>query len=452
MHKGHPLGCAGSMSNTPPSPAMATSQSTALTHTLTTLFPTPWLHAQARALGVVIRQRKVDGSALFWVLVFGFGLGKARSVASLRRAYAAATGVGLSAAAFYERFTPALTSWLRAAVAEALQALASAGQPLPARLASFRDLVLADATVVRLHALLARTYPACRTNHTRAAAKLHVVLSVAGVSPQRVRLTSERVNERRVLRLGPWVAGRLLVMDLGYFKYALFARIAHYGGYFLSRLKASANPTIVAVHRRWRGQARAVVGQPLRQVLAHLQRAVLDVEVVVAVRRRWYCGRRRTGWQRFRVVAVRHPETGTYHVYLTNIPPTQLSAEDLRRTYAARWLVELLFKELKSTYQLDALPSGRQPVVETLLYTAILALLVSRALWRVVQQWVAPTGRRVPPSRWAQVLRVATHDLLRHVLRAAGVPPPPEDLFAWLRREALDPNRSRRLLLDHLEA
>jgi len=139
-------------------------------------------------------------------------------------------------------------------------------------------------------------------------------------------------------------------------------------------------------------------------------------------------------------------------VYLTNISPTQLSAEDLRRTYAARWLVELLFKELKSTYQLAALPSGQRAVVETLLYTAILALLVSRALWRVVQQWVAPRGRRVPPGRWAQVLRVATHNLLRQVLRAAGVPPPPVDLFAWLWREAADPNRSRKLLLDHLEA
>ena len=44
--------------------------------------------------------------------------------------------------------------------------------------------LLADATVVRLHHLLARVYPATRTHHTRAAVKLHALMSVTGAGRQ----------------------------------------------------------------------------------------------------------------------------------------------------------------------------------------------------------------------------------------------------------------------------
>ena len=57
------------------------------------LLPTLWLYAQARATGMVQRQRKVDPVSLFWMLVLSFGIGKEHSIAILRRAYEEATGV-----------------------------------------------------------------------------------------------------------------------------------------------------------------------------------------------------------------------------------------------------------------------------------------------------------------------------------------------------------------------
>ena len=60
-----------------------------------------------------------------------------------------------------------------------------------------------------------------------------------------MRLTPARADDRSPWqRLGPWVRGKLLLMDLGYFAYELFARIADNGGFFLSRLKGNANPLI----------------------------------------------------------------------------------------------------------------------------------------------------------------------------------------------------------------
>jgi putative transposase len=69
--------------------------------------------------------------------------------------------------------------------------------------------------------------------------------------------------------------------DLGYFKYLLFDRIDRYGGYFVSRLKGNANPLIVGVNRKWRGNSVDVVGKKLRDILPRLKREILDVEVEV---------------------------------------------------------------------------------------------------------------------------------------------------------------------------
>ena len=108
-------------------------------------------------------------------------------------------------------------------------------------LEGFRDLVIADGSVIRLHALLENALPACRTNHTKAAAKLHVVLSVLGCGPKTVKITSERTGEREALSIGPWVKDRLLLVDLAYYRFQLFDGIRRNGGFFISRLKTTAN-------------------------------------------------------------------------------------------------------------------------------------------------------------------------------------------------------------------
>jgi hypothetical protein len=52
-------------------------------------------------------------------------------------------------------------------------------------LEGFRDVLATDSTLVRLHGLLERSYPANWTNHTKAVAKLHVVMSVKGAGTRR---------------------------------------------------------------------------------------------------------------------------------------------------------------------------------------------------------------------------------------------------------------------------
>ena len=70
---------------------------------------------------------------------------------------------------------------LQAAVVVASDALVGTHLPQGDRLSVFRDVVIADGTVLRLWDLLKDTYPACAQG--KAAAKLHIVLSVYGDTP-----------------------------------------------------------------------------------------------------------------------------------------------------------------------------------------------------------------------------------------------------------------------------
>ena len=103
-------------------------------------------------------------------------------------------------------------------------------------LEAFRDVLVTDATVVKLHRLLARRFPRTRTHASPAAAKLHLMMSVRGMGAQQVKVTGERANDHRTLRMGPGVSGRLLLFDLGQFRYQLFDAIDRNGGYFITRL------------------------------------------------------------------------------------------------------------------------------------------------------------------------------------------------------------------------
>ena len=359
------------------------------------------------------------------------------------RTYERLTGVTLARSAFYKRLKPGVASLLQFLVGVAFRILAESQRGIPAGILShFKELLAVDASVLNLHRLLEGAFPACRTNCTKAAAKLHMLMNVQDGTPRRVQLSPERGDERGPWRkLGPWIKGARLLFDLGYFAYFLFNRIDRMGGYFLSRLKKNANPLIIKSHRSHLGRSINVEGKRLLDVLPLLKRGVLDVEVEVAFEYRAF-GRRRESLQRnFRLVAVLNAETKEYHCYITNVPPDMIQAQDITRVYALRWQVELLFKAMKSHGHLDHLPSSKQHIVECLIWASVLSLILSRALFLLIRR-ALPADRFVPMLRWAAIFGQFAYDLLRLLLQPdAGLA---DTLLQVLLRQAPDPNRNRR--------
>lgn len=256
----------------------------------------------------------------------------------------------------------------------------------------------------------------------------------------------------RCSKVGPWVKDRLLLFDLGYFRYQLFDCIDRNGGFFVTRLKKNANPLIVSLNRLHRGRAVPVEGERLRDVIDRLERDVLDVTVEVVFPRRAYAGRVRRARQKLRVVGIKNDDTGVYHLYITNIPEERLCAEDVGIVYSLRWQIELLFKELKTYFRLEDIPSRKVVVVESLLYAALLTLVASRRVLDAIRQHLRHTDANLPTQRWAAVFTSVAHELLlaviRRLARARGAL---REVARMLLHEAVDPNRKRHGLLRAVE-
>lgn len=425
-------------------------QCTEVVAELRSLFSKCWLEEAAREAGWLQRLRKISPTALFWTLVLGFGVGKERTLASLRRAYELETGTTLVPSAFYDRFTQPLVAFLRRAVAHGCAEMGKRSKDADGTArAFFADIVGIDSTVLRLHDALSKPFPGTRTNHSPAAAKLHLVMSVLGRGPRSVKITDQRTHDARVRHLGSWVRGNLLLFDLGYYSFRAFSGIRREGGSFITRLKDGANPELRAVL----GDASTTLIQPgaqLRDVLARTRRDVLDLKAELRFKRRAYRGVSHGDSEIFRIVAIRNPESRKFHVYVTNIDAERLTAEEIAATYAGRWAIELIFKELKSAYRIDHLPSSKKHIVEALILTAVLTLIVSRRLLAAVAKRLpAEMVRRLRPLRWSKVFVAHARQLLTLVLDPRSLSHRARARWlSLLKHQAIDPNVERYDLRD----
>lgn len=421
---------------------------------LNAAFPPEWLRKTAVETKFVERERKIDPVVFFWVLVMGFGVKLQGHLAGLKRSYEKVSGESLADSAWYVRFSPELVDFLRACVQHGIETLSQEkNRVLSERLKWAEDILIQDTSVVRLNAALASKFGATRTRKVAAGAKVSLLVSAVADGPKRVAIVGERTAEINVLKIGPWVKNRILLMDLGYYKHQGFARIHENGGYFLSRLKDNANPEVLQLQRVVRGNSVPVVGERIQDVLPRLKREVLDCAVNLTFRRRSYGGKTTGDEMQARVVAIRDEETDEYHTYITNIPPEKLTAEEVAELYSARWHVELVFKELKSRYALDVLPTKSVQVIEAYIWIAILTLLVSRRIYHIVRQRAGPEKIvRYTQLRWSIIFRENADDQLRDILAYTGIELSFLTKVDVYTSQALDPHVNRERLRDAWEA
>ena len=424
-----------------------------LSELLEKFLPRDEVEAAAKQTRAVVRRRKLDITTFVWTLVLGFAASaEHRTLASLRRAYEGATGDLIEESSFYDRFNDGLVALVKWCAQRAIERAQDSERRLTGVLERFKDLVITDSTVIRLHSMLRNLYPGARTNHSPAALKIHAVLSAVAQGAASIRITPGSAADVRLLKVGKWVAGKLLLFDLGYFSYHLFQRIAQNGGYFISRLKENADPTVVGLNLKHRGRQHPIVGRRLRSVLARLKRDVIDIQAFVEFKKRAYKGIRRKAQGEFRVIGIRNASTGQYHLYVTNVPAEWLSAEECAEVYRLRWEIELFFKEAKTHYRLDEVATRNDAVVLALLYAAVMTTVLSRALQRAVVDALPKRQRRVPMRRFAAVLSTLALQLLH--LAAGSSTDNRSAINRALRTllgEATDPNVSRKPVMATLE-
>ena len=411
---------------------------------LTTLFPSEFLEEHAEELGVVERDGKLQIPVLVWAFVFGFAAGESRTLAGFRRSYNSTADETISPGGFYQRLTPSLAEYLHDLVERGLDEVA-VPNAVDTDIDRFRDVMIADGTVLRLHEFLSDEFQAC--HEEQAGAKLHLLRNATEQTIERLDVTNEKTHDSMLFNTGSWLNGRLVLLDLAYFKYRRFALIDENGGYFVSRLKQNANPVITEELREWRGRAIPLEGSKLHDVVDDLHREYIDVEVEAEFKRGPYEGTRSLDTKRFRVVGVRNKDADDYHLYITNLPREEFFPTDIAELYRCRWEVELLFRELKTQYELDEFDTSKPHVVKILLYAAMLSLLVSRDLLDLVTEH-ADDEVVFPPERWAATFRSHAQLILHELGEYLGYSPPP--LLERLTEDAQKIHQQRPILQETL--
>ncbi|MQL48874.1 transposase [Photorhabdus khanii] len=86
----------------------------------------------------------------------------------------------------------------------------------------------------------------------------------------------------------------------------------------------------------------------------------------------------RRGRFEFRVIRRWFAQEKRFCFWLTNLPPSHFTADDIMAVYRCRWQVELLFKELKSHTHWTSFATGQKAIAEGLIWASLLALIVWR--------------------------------------------------------------------------
>jgi IS4 transposase len=133
-----------------------------------------------------------------------------------------------------------------------------------------------------------------------------------------------------------------------------------------------------------------------------------------------------------------------YHVYLTNISNVDLTPEDVAKLYGARWDIELIFKELKSRYDLDVINTKNPQIVEAYVWIAILTLFISRRIYNIVRKHNPKEKMvRYTQLRWSTIFTENASDQLTLILRYYGLERTFETVMNVYQSQALDPHVNR---------
>jgi len=132
--------------------------------------------------------------AFVWSFVFGSRLRRSRTLAGFRRSYNSTANKTLSPGGFYQRLTPILAEYLCDLVEHGLNEVAVLGT-VDANLSRFRNVMVADGTILRLHRFLADDYEPRRWE--QGGERLHLLHNFTNHTIEQFSLTDEKRTTAR---------------------------------------------------------------------------------------------------------------------------------------------------------------------------------------------------------------------------------------------------------------
>jgi Transposase DDE domain len=369
-----------------------------------------WADEVAEQTNVVQRQRKFSPRSLASTFVLGF-LHKPRASDEDLAHTAALVGVSVSTQAIEQRYHERMVEFMRGLFDKAVQAHVPADRVLAPLLDRFSDVQIMDSTVVSLPMAMADEFPGCGGSHGGTAAmKLQLRLSLKHGCLDALSVEPGRdCDQKTPLQDDIPQPQSLRITDLGYFDTTVFERFAEAKAYWLSPLTAAATVYDMDGNRlkllTWLDQQKkSVVDCEVLVTANRLQCRLIAWRLPpeIAERRREKCLQRAK--KKGRKVSTERLARCEWATLVTNLPAAQLSIDEVRVLYKARWQIELLFKRWKSQGCVAEMTDGS--------LIRCMVKLWSRLLAAVVQQWLQ-TGIWGRPEislkkTWDMICKAAT--------------------------------------------
>lgn len=318
------------------------------------------------------RQRTGTALRLMLTVVEAFLLGQTLTFASLRAIFVRRFGF-IRSCPFQKRFKQAsAAAFFRAALEQVVgSVVAAAGLTLSGPLGAFDDVRVYDGTGQRVPPRGRSAMPGCTAG--KAGTKWLMGYSIKTGLLEHGLCGAETASETPLWRklVPKFTSGVLYLLDLGFFERQLFADAQATGAHVLMRLKSNAKVRVVGYALD--DSSQKTPGWSLKYYLQCVSRrrgTLFDLDVI------WGNGKEAPA---LRLVGVAHTSSNI-RWYLTTVPRDILTAAQVIQAYRLRWLVELLFREIKQAADLGRSFTADKNAVEALTYGAMLAHVLVRSL------------------------------------------------------------------------
>lgn len=351
------------------------------------------IEATARRTGFVQRTSKITGKLFLVLVTFGTWSEAKTTLAQLAaKVTQLAQDVAVSPEAIHQRMNKKAIAFLQDMIRQALAKVQSLEHVCDDGLfTSFTKVYLADSTGFALPDSLHKRFPGSGGSASKAGAKIQAVWDYKNSVFDHFALTPWNMPDQKYIDNVVALAQKavLFLFDLGYFKLQAFARIAHAGGYFLSRLNHQTTILDADTERlppldlvaflspvESHSTEKAIFLGAKERVAARLVAYRLPEPIVNARRR----GANKKAKKKGYTPSKAHRALLAWNLLLTNVPHTIWKTATVGNVYPLRWQIELIFKSWKSSLHLASIQTTKEDTTLCYLYSRMLLILLNYAL------------------------------------------------------------------------
>lgn len=315
-------------------------------------------------------------------------------------------GIEISPQALDQRFNKHAVDFLRETFEDLLQAHNEAiDDELLSDNMLFPKIKTVDSTIIQLPENLATTYRGAGGDSSKASIKIQLEYEVLSGKFIVSQINEGVSSDSSYLpfseeRLEP---GELHLKDLGYFKIAHLKKIDQAEAFYISKIKRTASIYKKNPKPQFKSDGtvykfteyKKVDIQSIAQPLAEGQ-SVEDLDTymgidklksrLIVTKLTQECKESRIRKNKREIRRRNKPKNelnnlwNSVNVYITNIPPSMATADQIHQLYTLRWQIENMFKVWKSVFKLAAVKKVKRERFECFLYGRLIELVLAASI------------------------------------------------------------------------